>query len=479
MIEASVHAPKPLDFRSRLSQWGTDFVTLFQWLLATGTEGSKSPQLKSRIRMGNLLCMIMVLYCTAYGLLYTYFGAHVLAFVTETGILVAVASMVLSHGGRHLLARHLFFTYALFLIGISVQMWGPQYNIQLIYFPMAVIPFLLFTLHERRSLVATSGLAVLGYFLCQAGPIAWVYHLRPHDLSPTTAEIIGVFTECASLLLLVLPVAVIFRSMRSYEEEIHSTNQQRLEVEKNISIGQMAGTLAHEINSPLTTILGAMEMINMLVERNKLDPEKLKKMTDRADSAVKKITSITQMLRNLHYTSGNDPIEETSIQEILAEVLAIVLPQMHKKEVALVQDPSSARLPVHCRKYQVFQAILHLFEFALSKIPKSQLGATVEVSWADEQDSVELFIRFSGEGLSDEMIANINDSFFTTSSDHRDQFPGLIMASMIIQRHQGSLKLENSGENPCFVLQLPVRPAEDLDSPESESLDVDALLKSS
>ncbi|MCB0387029.1 MAG: HAMP domain-containing histidine kinase, partial [Bdellovibrionales bacterium] len=350
----------------------------------------------------------------------------------------------------------------------------------LIYYPMTIIPFLLFTLAEMRSLVFTSGLAVLGYFLCQTGPIEWIYSLRPLGISPHALEIVGSFTEVASLVLLIIPVAVIFRSMRTYEDELHASNKQRLEVEKNISIGQMAGTLAHEINSPLTTILGAMEMINMLVDRNKLDPEKLKKMTDRADSAVKKITGITQMLRNLHYTSGNDPLEETSIHEILAEVLAIILPQMYKKEVQLKQEYSSQNLTVECRKYQVFQAILHLLEFALGQIPKGQEGAHIEVSCSDEQDRVILYLEFSSPYLDNEIIARINDSFFTTSSDHRDDFPGLIMASMIINRHHGSLKLEASGDHPCFALQLPVRqPMEGKSDPSPGELDIDNLLKSS
>ena len=136
-------------------------------------------------------------------------------------------------------------------------------------------------------------------------------------------------------------------------------------------------------------------------------------------------------------------------------------------------------VPIEVRKYQLFQVFLHLFEFAMGHI-QNQGTKDISLSLADREDSVVVFIQFTPGHLDPVLLQKVSDSFYTTSSSHRDEFPGLVMAGMIVSRHHGELKLELKGPYLIFSVQIPTRQTS-AEEPEEEDqpIDVDAFLDAS
>ncbi|MCC7403482.1 MAG: HAMP domain-containing histidine kinase [Bdellovibrionales bacterium] len=428
-----------------------------------GVNHIRTNSTRRHVRIANLLYLIMLSYALVFHVVYLIFGAHLVAFVVGLGATIAVTAMVLTHSGHHFVARHLAFAYAVLAIAFAHQYWGPSFHLDLFFFPLTMIPFLLFSMEERKSLFVGTGIALAGFFVSNQWSLELIQNLQPLGQNATARLVVGTLSQYSAIALVIVPILIIFQSIQQGEEELHSAAQERLKSEKDVSIGQMAGTLAHEINSPLTITLSAMEMINMMAARNKLDPAKLKTMTERAETAVTRISGITQMLRGLHYSSVQEAIVQNSFNNILRELLAVVLPQIHKHNIELRQDITSPQLELECRKYRLFQALLHLFEFAILQ-SKSDSGAIVNMNATQDQDHLVWNLEFSAGTIGEEEIAKINDAFYTTSADHKADFPGLAMASFIINRHHGSLKVERAGTALVFTVTLPIHQPRDVEA---------------
>lgn len=230
------------------------------------------------------------------------------------------------------------------------------------------------------------------------------------------------------------------------------TEQKRMEeglrrAEKLSSLGLMAGGIAHEINNPLTAVVGFSELL-MFQEVD----EKKKRKLEEILGAAKRIQRIVNDLLALG-RKGELRMENVMVEDFLEEVLRNFEGLSDIKLIKKFSGAGSARID-----RGLFELVLYnLLNNAIQAIRDSGKGDTVEVSTSRINGHVKIEVSDNGPGIPENTISWIFDPFFTTKEVGKGSGLGLAVAHNIIAAHGGDISVRSKeGEGTTFIITIPV-----------------------
>lgn len=220
--------------------------------------------------------------------------------------------------------------------------------------------------------------------------------------------------------------------------------------EKLALTGQLAASLAHEINNPLQTVIGCLGLAKESLDQSASVGDYLQMASDE----LKRAAGIVGRLRDLHRPSEPEEQEIKHPQELLAQVVAVSEKQCRDRGIDVTLDQQDRDLPslrvVPDRIHQVF---LNLMLNAIDAMPN---GGALTITLKRTADPVGVLIVFedSGVGIPSEMQRRLFDPFHTTKPDGLGL--GLFISQKIIENHDGWIEVESSpGEGTAFSIWLP------------------------
>lgn len=254
-------------------------------------------------------------------------------------------------------------------------------------------------------------------------------------------------------------VIELFEAKRAYKDlQIHKNALER--AARIQALGQMASGIAHEINNPLSIISA---QTSILIDRIKRKPETLlagcEKELERIDRTVGRISKIVGGLRTFARNGEQDPMERAQLSQLVDDVVAVAGDRIKKLEVDVrlnFKGSSEIDSECFCRPVQVGQIIMNLLSNALDAIA-DQSDKWIEIfSRTTEHDSgaIELVVRDSGCGISDEVVEHIFEPFYTTKMVGQGTGLGLSISHGIAKVHGGDLYYELDRGHTAFVLRL-------------------------
>jgi two-component system NtrC family sensor kinase len=244
------------------------------------------------------------------------------------------------------------------------------------------------------------------------------------------------------------------------EDERKNLLEQLVRSEKLAAVGELISGVAHEINNPLTGILGLSEL---LLRENKEnlneDTKKDLKSIYESSERIKKI--VANLLRFARFEA---PVrKDASINELLDTVLNIRAYEMKVKNVELKKN-YQLDLPLvmadHSQLEQVFLNLITNAEYAIHA--KGKAGTlTITTSLQEKQpedQKVIIEISDTGTGIPENVITKIFNPFFTTKPAGKGTGLGLSVSYGIIKEHGGEIHVRNQAEGGAvFTIELPVR----------------------
>jgi len=241
------------------------------------------------------------------------------------------------------------------------------------------------------------------------------------------------------------------------------TAQKKAEVEKRemekkvrltdrlASIGEMASGIAHEINNPLTSVIGFSEL---LMEKDL--PEDLREDVEIINNGAERVAGIVKGL--LTFARQHKLVRSrTSINEIIESTLALrkyALETSNIEVITMLDNKLPWTVADAGQLQQVFLNIIVNAETAMKKahgrgrlaIMTEQAGDRIRISFADD-----------GPGIAGENLERIFDPFFTTKEVGEGTGLGLSLSRGIITEHNGELYAESEeGRGATFFVELPV-----------------------
>ena len=226
---------------------------------------------------------------------------------------------------------------------------------------------------------------------------------------------------------------------------------------KMATLSEMAGGVSHEINNPLTIIVGQIYTLKKIPKKNDVTEEVEKTLIDIAEKLKEnsnRITKIIKELRNFAKDGSQDPFEIVELKPIILNSFELYLEKLKNYSFEIDVNCEEG-LTVLARKVELQQAFSNLV------INSFDFGKGEEKSWIKilvskkSNKEIEVLFSDSGEGVALPIREKIFEPFFSTELPKKTGL-GLSISQSIIQDHEGSLSLVD-GPHTCFKILLPFK----------------------
>lgn len=237
--------------------------------------------------------------------------------------------------------------------------------------------------------------------------------------------------------------------------ELERSKLQLLQSSKMASLGEMAGSMAHEINNPLTIILGKLSTISMTLKDMKIESKPVEDDIGKIIKNVDRIDRIIRGLKNYSRSSSSDPFELSQLKEIIVETLDLCSESLKSDDVKVIVK-EIPNIFLNCRQGQLSQVLVNLLNNSRDAIA-DQDEKWIELSFEIKQSKT-LFIMVtdSGLGIPPEVAEKIMIPFYTTKMKNKGTGLGLSISKDIIELHGGKIWVDFKHPHTRFVVELPL-----------------------
>ncbi|MCK5942482.1 MAG: PAS domain-containing protein, partial [Planctomycetes bacterium] len=233
--------------------------------------------------------------------------------------------------------------------------------------------------------------------------------------------------------------------------------------ERMASIGTMAAGIAHEINNPLSYLLGNLQMLeeDLAELREAGDSEALREMRPMIEDSVAGALRIRKIIDGVRSFTRVEAVKAVPVDVNDAVHAAVSFAEHEIKVRARTALDLQAAASVLVDETQLVQVLVNLLVNAAQALPEGAASEhCITVSTQDEGDFVGIRVADTGPGVPAEIRPVIFDPFFTTKPVGTGTGLGLSICHTIAEQSGGSIELEPTGAGACFHVRFPVAAGE-------------------
>jgi len=241
------------------------------------------------------------------------------------------------------------------------------------------------------------------------------------------------------------------------QEALQMTQAELARVSRLTIMGELAASIAHEVNQPLTAVTNNSNACLRLLAADKLTPEILGRALEEIVADGTRASAVVARIRGF---IKKEPVEKNrlDINDVIQEVLALADRELYENRVRLERQLTKALPLVLADRVQMQQVLLNLIMNGIeAMIPlRDQPRALWVESRVDESGDILVAVRDSGHGLGS-AADRVFTPFFTTKANGMGM--GLSISRSLIEDHGGRLwAMPNSPIGAVFSFTLPVSP---------------------
>ncbi len=231
------------------------------------------------------------------------------------------------------------------------------------------------------------------------------------------------------------------------EQELRSTQNELIQAGKLAAIGQMAASITHEINQPLSAIRMYADNACLFLDQRRPD-EARKNLSDIA-VVITKMAEITRHLKSFARKSPGEATP-TLLSEPITSALTLLNLRIKKQKVQVHANLPTTDIYVLAESIRLEQVLVNVIGNGLDAITTQQdkkitLNVTFDRQW------VTIILHDSGPGIAAEHIDQLFDPFFTTKKEDRGLGLGLSLSRAIIHDFGGTILADNHPEEGTVV----------------------------
>jgi two-component system NtrC family sensor kinase len=270
---------------------------------------------------------------------------------------------------------------------------------------------------------------------------------QKHEFSPGELRLVEGISRQAAL---AIENARLYEGVKQQMAELKRTQAQLIQSAKLAAIGELAANVAHEINNPLTSVLG---FASYLAEQVRIGQP----MREELDLIIEEATRARDIVRDLLNFSRQRDFEPelTSINAVVEQTVSMVRRQGSFENITVSETYAEELPPVEIdisRMKQVFLNIVNNAVYAMKD------GGALNVRTALADGTVVVEFTDTGVGIPLDHLDRIFDPFFTTKPAVSGTGLGLSVSLGIVQSHGGTIEVQSqAGSGAIFTIRLPAR----------------------
>ncbi len=246
------------------------------------------------------------------------------------------------------------------------------------------------------------------------------------------------------------------------EARLQELQSEVIHMSRLTAMGEMASTLAHELNQPLAAIANYHKGCRrMLEKRSDDDSLMLRGALDKAAEQAMRAGQIIRRLRDFVARGETDRRME-SVRKLIEEASAIALVGAKERGVSVRYQLEPKADVVLVDRVQIQQVLLNLIRNAVEAMEESERRELVLSARRTADDAVVIAVSDTGSGIPEDLRTHLFQPFFTTKQ--HGMGVGLSISRTIIEAHGGELRAEpNPGGGTVFRMRLPAVTDEEAD----------------
>ena len=238
------------------------------------------------------------------------------------------------------------------------------------------------------------------------------------------------------------------------EEIAQKTQADLAHVTRVTTLGELAASIAHEVNQPLMAVVINGDACLQWLAREQPD---LREAREAVARIIAEGNRAGEIIRRIRAFFKNSPLQKVPVRinELIQDIVALAQRELTRTSVSLRTELETALPPVFGDRVQLQQVILNLALNAIEAM-SGTTGRARELQIRSERDGdgVLVTVRDTGPGLPLAQPERIFGAFFTTKPDGLGM--GLSISRTIIEAHGGKLWATDAGDGAVFQFRLPI-----------------------
>ncbi|HEX5745226.1 MAG TPA: ATP-binding protein [Archangium sp.] len=228
--------------------------------------------------------------------------------------------------------------------------------------------------------------------------------------------------------------------------------QRVIHAEKLASMGQLAASVAHEINNPMTAVVAYSESLlqrsMMMGSAGAADSEKLRKILESGQRILRFTKDLTSYAR-----PAKDKVERVQLNALLDKAVGYCEHVVAQARVKVERDYGELP-PLHAVPANLEQVFVNLITNACHAM---EAGGQVWLRTRREGREAVVWVKDTGSGIAPGNLSRIFDPFFTTKTEGNGTGLGLSIVQRIVEKHGGKLSVDSElGQGTTFTVRLPL-----------------------
>jgi two-component system NtrC family sensor kinase len=235
--------------------------------------------------------------------------------------------------------------------------------------------------------------------------------------------------------------------------KLQTAQEGMIQAEKITSLGQLAASVAHEINNPLGGVLVYTQLLSKKIRNNEYSREAA---LDYLSKMETELTRSTKLVHNLLDFSRQSPPRfwELDIHEVINRAYDLTTHSAQLQHVKVIKEYSPSLPKIWGDFDQLQQVFTNLLMNAIEASPD---GGDLTIHSHSAYGQVIIEVSDQGAGISPENMRKLFTPFFTTKREIKGVGLGLAISYGIIQRHHGKIEVQSKeGKGTTFTISLPV-----------------------
>jgi signal transduction histidine kinase len=246
---------------------------------------------------------------------------------------------------------------------------------------------------------------------------------------------------------------IAYQELTESHRRLKESQEQLIQAEKLTSLGQLAASIAHEVNNPLSGILTYTQLLEKKIKTDNYDKDVALNYLAKMEA---ELIRSTKLIRNLLDFARQSPpaFRQVNLNEIVNRAFDLTShsAQLQHIQVSRELDPSLPSLMADFDQLQ--QVCTNLILNAVQAMPN---GGNMQIRTSVENSQVKLEVQDTGCGISPANMQKLFTPFFTTKREVKGVGLGLAVSYGIIQRHNGKIDVQSKeGEGTTFTISLPL-----------------------
>jgi len=234
-------------------------------------------------------------------------------------------------------------------------------------------------------------------------------------------------------------------------DELAAMTQQMWQASKLATVGELAASVAHELNNPLATVSLRADSLMQQLTDDKEKHRSLKIIISEVERMASLVTNLLQFTRrNYRQVSTVDVADE------IMKSVDLISYYLRNRRIQVMTEFHNPLPAIHADRQQLRQVFLNLMTNASDAMPEGgQLTVRVQVNEPEERVVVEF--ADSGEGIAENQLKRIWQPFYTSKPEGKGTGLGLPICSRIIEEHGGEISLQSKlGRGTTVRVALPI-----------------------